>query len=168
MKVETDCRIKCSPPNVRERRILMVVRDQSFCRRAKTRLTRAGYAVDWAADSAAAWHALAARPYHLFITDRVDPWFSGLESIARRFPGLSVPTLLISGSTVVGVANPSSRPMPWFNAFLHKPAGGLNFFETVGLILGEPITDLPPETHRGPLVPALGGDVGDRSEISAA
>lgn len=52
MKVDARCRIKCSPPNGRERRILMVVRDQSFCRRAKTRLTRAGYAV------AICWRAL--------------------------------------------------------------------------------------------------------------
>ena len=116
---------------------ILVAEDDAVCRRINTKvLLRSGYAVDAAADGAAAWQALHTDSYDLLITDNNMPKVSGLELLRKlRAARMALPVIVTTG-TLPGEEFTRS---PWFQpaATLLKPYTGGELLRTVKKVLRE-------------------------------
>ena len=75
---------------------ILVVEDNDIIRQLNTELlTYSGYAVDAAADGAAAWEALYHRDYDLLVTDNNMPKLTGVELLKRvHAVGMVLPVIM--------------------------------------------------------------------------
>jgi CheY-like chemotaxis protein len=123
--------------------VLFVDDDPAIRALGKAVLTRAGYAVDFAADGAEAWEALAAMDYDLLVTDHQMPRMTGLElAVQVRRAGMRLPIIMTSGSF-----DPTREvACAWLNlaAFLPKPF-------TIGSLLDAVARVLPSAAQRQPV-----------------
>ena len=120
-----------SPSGAPERKVVLVVEDETTVRNAVRRiLERGGYAVLDAAGAGSAVGLLADNggAVDLMLTDVVMPGLSGWElheQVARRWP--DVPTLFMSGYA----ADLTGREVPTDIAFIAKPFTGADLLEQV-------------------------------------
>jgi len=116
---------------------ILVAEDDSFFRRLNTQvLLRSGYAVDAAADGAAAWQALNAGTYDLLITDNNMPKMSGVELLKKlRGARMALPVIMATGA----LPKKEFARSPWLQptATLIKPYTGAEMLRTVKEVLRE-------------------------------
>jgi two-component system OmpR family response regulator len=100
---------------------ILVVDDYRDIRQLSTEvLSHSGYAVDAAADGAAAWEALQSKAFNLLITDNDMPRLTGIELVRKlRSARMALPVILATGDlpTEELVQNPSLQ----LAALLPKP-----------------------------------------------
>lgn len=79
---------------------ILVVDDYREIRQLSTELLiHSGYAVDAAADGAAAWEAMQIKPYNLLVTDNDMPRLTGVELVRKlRSARMAMPVILVSGN----------------------------------------------------------------------
>lgn len=101
-------------------------------------LIHSGYAVDAAADGAAAWEALQIKAFNLLITDNDMPRLTGVELVRKlRSAHMALPVILASGSlpTEELTKNPSLE----LAAMLPKPFSPEELLGTVTNVLSATI-----------------------------
>jgi DNA-binding response OmpR family regulator len=116
---------------------ILVAEDDVFFRRVNTQvLLRSGYAVDAAADGAAAWRALNTERYDLLITDNGMPKVSGIE-LLKKLHGARM-TLPVIMATAALPEEEFTR-YPWLQpaATLLKPYTGEEMLRIVKKVLRE-------------------------------
>lgn len=124
-----------SPASNPPPRILVVDDDNAIRRLTGGVLNRSGYAVDQAADGAAAWEALNTETYDLLVTDHEMPKLSGLELLKKlRTARMALPVILISGA--MPTEELSRHPWLKIDAALIKPFSPTKLLGTVRELLG--------------------------------
>ena len=117
---------------------ILVAEDDPIIRRCSAEtLARAGYAVDAAADGAAAWESLSAGSYDLLVTDYIMPKVSGMELCGKlRAARMALPVILMSGA----LPTEELERLLWlkFAALLSKPFSTDALLSTVNNILHAP------------------------------
>jgi DNA-binding response OmpR family regulator len=121
-------------PATPPRRILLVDDDISMRELNTEALSRAGFEVDGAADGAAGWAALQAKPYDLLITDNSMPKVTGVELVRLlRGKNRDLPVIMASGATPTEELK--RHPQLAINVILLKPYTTDEFLGTVEQVL---------------------------------
>jgi DNA-binding response OmpR family regulator len=137
----TPLQSQTNPPH----HILVVEDDVCTCQLNTEVLIHSGYAVDAAADGAAAWEALNADSYDLLITDNRMPKVSGVELLKKlRAAHMALPVIMASEALPAWelVRGPLLQPA----ATLLKPYATTELLRTVKKVLRE--SDSPTDAPR--------------------